>query len=95
MGDSAILGRVTDSTTGAPIESVGVYSCLVDRPPSWEAPVPVFMEFTDADGRFFFYTSPEGVEIVEVRKEGYREASPRIVKGGGEIDFVLVPEETR
>jgi hypothetical protein len=94
MGDSAISGRVTDSVTGAPVDSAEVYSSLIDRPPGWGEPERVQQGYTDEAGRFFFFTSGKGIYIVEVRKDGYYEAAPQTVEGGGEIDFVLVPEGT-
>ena len=90
--DSAISGHVTDSVTSAPIDSVKVYASSIVGMPGSMWTEPLLRDITDADGRFFFWTSGDGVYIVEVRKEGYCEPLPQMLKGGGELNFVLVAD---
>jgi len=89
--DCVIFGTVTDATSSVAIDSVGIYVTHFD------VPIPDgmrrrFVELTDENGSFRFWAGCEVFHVVEVEKEGYVSPPARLLKGGGEIHFVMEPD---
>jgi hypothetical protein len=92
--DGKIWGQVTDSRSGAPIDSVGIYvRAIAGGAPRVEE--RMLRSFTDDNGQYVFFTSGHDLYIVDAEKAGYLGSAPRLVKRGGEVNFVLVPVETQ
>jgi L-ascorbate metabolism protein UlaG (beta-lactamase superfamily) len=91
--DGMIWGQVTDSRSGAPIDSVEIYVTTIagDAPRIEER---MLRSFTDDNGRYVFFTSGRDLHIVDAEKVGYLASAARLVKRGGEVNFVLVPVGT-
>jgi hypothetical protein len=90
--DDQIWGQVTDLSSGAPLDSARIYETVLAGPLNIPGERRL-RGFTDVDGRFRFWTSGADYHVVEAEKEGYLEGHPQMVKGGGEVNFVLAPAQ--
>jgi len=68
----SLLGRITDSTTGAPISDASVLVSFIGGDPDHPIVIgPVYHASTNPGGHFIVFDLPAGSYVVSVSRRGY------------------------